>query len=136
MIAPAVLCTVLLQKTLSLEIEAHELFSIVVARSLFVLVKFKKNTRLYSLMEINIKFTNFRDVRPCRANTGIWLDPIRWYVRVRIPRLTPQKRVLQFKVQCLLHIASALTLKRLMSYIYGAPILDVSRSHTTTQHSR
>ena len=29
-----------------------------------------------------------------------------------------------------------LTLMRLMSYIYGAPILDVSRSHTTTQHSR
>ena len=31
---------------------------------------------------------------------------------------------------------SDLTLRRLMSYIYGAPILDVSRSHTTTQHSR
>ena len=30
----------------------------------------------------------------------------------------------------------SLTFKRLMSYIYGAPILDVSRSHTTTQHSR
>jgi len=29
-----------------------------------------------------------------------------------------------------------LTPRRLMSYIYGAPILDVSRSHTTTQHSR
>ena len=33
-----------------------------------------------------------------------------------------------------------LTFGRLMSYIYiyiyGAPILDVSRSHTTTQHSR
>ena len=29
-----------------------------------------------------------------------------------------------------------LTLGLLMSYIYGAPILDVSRSHTTTQHSR
>ena len=29
-----------------------------------------------------------------------------------------------------------LTLRRLMSYIYGAPILDVSRSHRTTQHSR
>ena len=28
-----------------------------------------------------------------------------------------------------------LTLRLLMSYIYGAPILDVSRSHTT-QHSR
>ena len=33
-------------------------------------------------------------------------------------------------------ISLHLTLRRLMSYIYGAPILDVSRSHTTTQHSR
>jgi len=31
---------------------------------------------------------------------------------------------------------NALTLRLLMSYIYGAPILDVSRLHTTTQHSR
>jgi len=34
----------------------------------------------------------------------------------------------------------SLTFRRLMSYlyiyIYGAPILDVSRSHTMTQHSR
>jgi len=29
-----------------------------------------------------------------------------------------------------------LTLRLLMSYIYGAPIRDVSRSHTTTHHSR
>ena len=29
-----------------------------------------------------------------------------------------------------------LTLRLLMSYIYGAPILDVFRSHITTQHSR
>ena len=29
-----------------------------------------------------------------------------------------------------------LTLRLLMSYIYGAHILDVSRSHTTTHHSR
>jgi len=29
-----------------------------------------------------------------------------------------------------------LTFRLLMSYIYGALILDVSRSHTTTQHSR
>ena len=39
-----------------------------------------------------------------------------------------------------LHFSSvrvkSLTLRLLMSYIYGAPILDVSRSHTTTQHSR
>ena len=36
---------------------------------------------------------------------------------------------------CYLNHAN-LTLRWLMSYIYGAPILDVSRSHTTTQHSR
>jgi len=30
----------------------------------------------------------------------------------------------------------SLTLRLLMSYIYGAPILDVSRSHMTTHHSR
>jgi len=37
-----------------------------------------------------------------------------------------------------INLLPALTLKLLMSYIYiyGAPILDVSRSHTTTQHSR
>ena len=39
-----------------------------------------------------------------------------------------------------LHVRSIrvklLTFRLLMSYIYGAPILDVSRSHTTTQHSR
>jgi len=34
-----------------------------------------------------------------------------------------------------LHV-SRITLRLLMSYIYGAPILDVSRSHTTTHHSR
>jgi len=33
-------------------------------------------------------------------------------------------------------IHKCLTLRRLTSYIYGAPILDVSRSHTATQHSR
>ena len=32
--------------------------------------------------------------------------------------------------------SGTLTLRLLMSYIYGAPILDVSRSHTTTHHSR
>ena len=40
-----------------------------------------------------------------------------------------------FTVKLYLHLL-CLTLRLLMSYIYGAPILDVSRSHTTTQHSR
>ena len=30
----------------------------------------------------------------------------------------------------------SLNFRLLMSYMHGAPILDVSRSHTTTQHSR
>jgi len=38
--------------------------------------------------------------------------------------------------KCYYALGTILTLRRLMSYIYGAPILDVSRSHTTTQHSR
>ena len=33
-------------------------------------------------------------------------------------------------------MVKSLTLRLLMSYIYGARILDVSRSHTTTHHSR
>jgi len=44
-------------------------------------------------------------------------------------------RYFSFILLCLLD-CDLLTLRRLMSYIYGAPILDVSRSHTTTQHSR
>ena len=44
--------------------------------------------------------------------------------RVRLNLVPPQHKI------------SLLTLRLLMSYIYGAPILDVSRSHTTTQHSR
>ena len=34
------------------------------------------------------------------------------------------------------HMVCELTLRLLMSYIYGAPILDVSRSYTMTHHSR
>jgi len=39
-------------------------------------------------------------------------------------------------IMCLKNMLEALTLRSLTLYIYGAPILDVSRSHTTTQHSR
>jgi len=47
-----------------------------------------------------------------------------------------------FKILCnyfqtkLLENGTYITLRLLMSYKYGASILDVSRSHTTTQHSR
>ena len=49
-------------------------------------------------------------------------------------------RIWKVRTEIVPVIIGALTLRRLMSYIYiyiyGAPILDVSRSHTTTQHSR
>jgi len=53
---------------------------------------------------------------------------------VNIKWIFLQRRPQDFKNLTLKH--TILTLRGLMSYIYGAPILDVSRSHTTTQHSR
>ena len=56
------------------------------------------------------------------------------------PELNPICYLLALLAHHFLHVSrisvKSLTLWLLMSYIYGAPILDVSRSHTTTQHSR
>ena len=64
------------------------------------------------------------------------------------PELNPICYLLALLAHQFLHVSrirvKSLTLRLLMSYIYiyiyiyicGAPILDVSRSHTTTQHSR
>ena len=56
------------------------------------------------------------------------------------PELNPICYLLALLAHHYLHVSrirvKSLTLRLLMSYIYGAPILDVSRSHTTTQHSR
>ena len=58
------------------------------------------------------------------------------------PELNPICYLLALLAQHFLHVSrirvKSLTIKLLMSYIYiyGAPILDVSRSHTTAQHSR
>ena len=58
------------------------------------------------------------------------------------PELNPICYLLALLAHHFLHVSrirvNSLTLRLLMSYIYiyGAPILDVSRSHTTTQHSR
>ena len=56
------------------------------------------------------------------------------------PELNPICYLLALLAHHFLHVSrirvKLLTFRRLMSYIYGAPILDVSRSHTTTQHSR
>ena len=56
------------------------------------------------------------------------------------PELNPICYLLPLLAHHFLHVSrirvKSLTLRLLMSCIYGAPILDVSRSHTTTQHSR
>jgi len=56
------------------------------------------------------------------------------------PELYPICYLLALLAHHFLHVSrirvKSLTLRLLMSYIYGTPILDVSRSHTTTQHSR
>jgi len=58
------------------------------------------------------------------------------------PELNPICYLLELLDHHFLHVSrimvKLLTFRLLMSYIYiyGATILDVSRSHTTTQHSR
>ena len=52
--------------------------------------------------------------------------------------LTPisEGNIIFYLLQLFQERKMALTLRLLMSYTYGAPILDVYRSHTTTHHSR
>ena len=56
------------------------------------------------------------------------------------PELNPNCYLLPLLAHHFLHVSrirvKSLTFRLLMSYIYGAPILDVSRSHKTTQRSR
>ena len=56
------------------------------------------------------------------------------------PELNPICYLLALLAHHFLHASrirvKSLTLMLLMSYIYAAPILDVSRSHTTMHHSR
>ena len=75
-------------------------------------------------------------------DTKISLSFIHWNVMFNPlkPELNPICYLLALLAHHFLHVSrirvKSLTLRLLMSYIYGAPILDVSRSHTTTQHSR
>ena len=68
-----------------------------------------------------------------------------WNINTLNPELNPICYLLALLgAHHFLHVSrirvKLLTLRRLMSYIYiyiyGAPILEVSRSRTTTQHSR
>ena len=70
----------------------------------------------------------------CEINHRIQINPLN-------PELSPICYLLALLgAHHFLHVSrirvKSLTFRRLMSYMYGAPILDVSRSHTTTQHNR
>jgi len=68
------------------------------------------------------------------------------YINPLNPELNPVCYLLALLAHHFLHVSrisvKSLTIRLLMSYIYiyiyihGAPIFDVSRSHTTTHHSR
>jgi len=82
-----------------------------------------------------IEPATFQLVAQCPKGLWVfWLNPLN-------PELNPICYLLALLgAHRFLHVSrlrvKSLTFRRLMSYIYGAPILDVSRSHTTTQHSR
>jgi len=82
--------------------------------------------------------------RPSHYSRFYHPDNIWWEVQIINP-LNPELNPICYLLALLedhhfLHVSrirvKLLTFRLLMSYIYGAPILDVSRSHTTTQHSR
>ena len=91
-----------------------------------IVLKFTPNCSVSQLMKKQRKHTDY-----------CFQDKIKQNFRVRrrhgISKLCERVSSSQ-AVVCFM----GLTLRLLMSYIYiyGAPILDVSRSHTTTQHSR
>jgi len=80
----------------------------------------------------------------CKQSSRLKMCSI-WTVAVTINPLNAELNPIWYLLALLgahnfLHVGrirvKSLTLRQLMSYIYGAPSLDVSRSHTTTQHSR
>ena len=89
------------------------------------------------------KILNWRAVRVTKCNiclNRLRMQRNRFYLKIHfLPR--SEHTLSQLQNFCLNRLRMQrnrfyLTLRRLMSYIYGAPILDVSRSHTTTHHSR
>jgi len=99
------------------------------------------SNKLTNQMQQFYKFITWRFVSlnvfraPPRPSSGAYncINPLN-------PELNPICYLLALLAHHFLHVirirVKSLTLRLLMSYIYGAPILDVSRSHTTTQHSR
>ena len=93
---------------------------------------------LKQVMSTNRSDCEDRSVRTVHSCLTFW----RWSFTFNPLKreLNPVCYLLVLLAHHFLHVSrirvKSLTIRLLMSYIYGAPILDVSRSHTTTQHSR
>ena len=93
-------------------------------------------TRLMELRRANDRLRYLRF-----TNQFTPMDPFSIHINTLNAELNPIcYLVALLGVHHFLHVSrirvKLLTFRLLMSYIYGAAILDVSRSHTTTQHSR
>ena len=95
-----------------------------------------------SLWHVNLEMTCsslIRNVLTEVCNAGSLVLPVKF--NTLNPELNPICYLLALLgAHHFLHVSrirvKLLTFRLLMSHIYGAPILDASRSHTTTQHSR
>jgi len=84
-------------------------------------------------------------LKNCCIRLVIYLNCTMMHGLINLNPLNPELNPICYLLALLgahhfLHVSrirvKSLTFRRLMAYIYGAPILDVSRSHTTTHHSR
>jgi len=102
-------------------------YRVIVKEILNVKTQYLQNTILYSYRYSSC--------------TVLIFSPMEWIFNPLNPELNPICYLLALLgAHHFLHVSrirvKLLTFRLLMSYIYGAPILDVSKSHTTTQHSR
>ena len=75
----------------------------------------------------SLKFDSGEEIKPSTECT---------YLGTKIDHTGDNTTEIKHRINQTRKAINVLTLRLLMSYIYGAPILDVSRSYTTTHHSR
>jgi len=95
---------------------------------------------IYTFLMCSYCYMNVSDILDLFLNSDLWLWSV-WLINPLKPELNSICYLLALLgAHHFLHVSrirvKLLTFRLLMSHIYGAPILDVSRSHTTTQHSR
>ena len=92
---------------------------------------------------VSVRLNKLRNVKTCNMSEKevLLFATVKYVFNPLNPELNPICFLLALLgAHHFLHVSrirvKSLTFRLLMSYIYRAPILDVSRSHTTTQHSR